>query len=137
MMSIGQIVGFAELVAGIVLGYTAWQMYNKNQRKLAKWPRKLGVVTGFKCRSADGDGSTKHPVIEFQTENGSKISFESRLGSTSWKFGVGSEIEIIVNPHNPKDAEILGFGAQTFGPIVMGAMSGVMIIGAPVVFIFL
>lgn len=135
-MYIAQIVGFANLVVGIGIGYAAWQMYERNQQKLAKWPKKLGVVTGFNSRSVDGEGSTMHPVIEYQTENGSKISFESKLGSSSWKFDVGSEIEIIVNPHNPKDAEIKGFGAQNFGPIAMGAISGMMILSAPVAFLF-
>ena len=55
-MYIGQIVGFANLVVGIGIGFAAWQMYEKNQRKLAKWPRKLGVVTGFNRRSVDGKG---------------------------------------------------------------------------------
>jgi len=141
-MSIGQIMGLVNLVAGIGIGYGAWQMYARNQEKLAQWSKKVGVVTGFKnrsvgeSRSIDETGATMHPVIEYQTDSGSTITFESKLGSSSWKFGVGSEIEIIVNPHNPKEAEIKGVGAQDFGPIAMGAISGMMIFSAPVAFLF-
>ena len=141
-MSIGQIVGLVNLVAGIGIGYGAWQMYARNQRKLARWSKKVGVVMAFKNRSIGGSGSideteaTMHPVIEYQTDSGSTISFESKLGSSSWKFGVGSEIEILVNPHNPNDVEIKGFGAQDFGPIAMGAISGMMIVSAPIALLF-
>jgi len=135
-MSIGQVVGLVNLIAGIGIGYGAWQMYARNQRKLARWSKRRGVVLAFKNRGIDGEGTTAHPVIEYDTDSGSKISFESKLGSSSWKFGVGSEIEIIVNPKNPQDAEILGFGAQNFGPYVMGAISGMMIFSAPVAFLF-
>jgi len=49
------------------------------------------------------------PVIEFEDQSGEKHQFRSGTGtSSSFKWPVGKEVEVLYNPDNPSEARIKG-----------------------------
>jgi len=84
-----------------------------------------------------GEGPTKHPVIRYRTATGEDVTVESKFGSSNWKVKTGDRLEIVVDPDNPSDAEVVNFMAQWGLPLAFAIVALGSIIGAPVAYILL
>ena len=133
-----QIIAAFTLISGIAFGVFAWVVFQRKKAKLALCQRTVGEVIEVREHHRGGEGGpTKHPIIRYQAGNGETLTFESVFGSSNWKVQPGDRLDILVNENNPADAEVVGFLAQWGLPLVLGIVSLVSIIGAPIVYLVL
>lgn len=116
----------------MISGIIAFLLFRAQKARSETWLRTWGEVIDFKIRSG-GEGSTKHPVIQYKTISGEDAIFESAFGSSSWKFNVGDRLEIIANPNDPSDAQIVSFMTQWLIPGIFAVAA----IGGPIAFFFM
>ncbi len=74
-------------------------------------------------------------MVSYQTKDGKRHEFVSTTAASSWSFGIGSEVDILVHPNRPAEGEILGDGTKMFF-LALAGMSGIQIVAAPIVYFF-
>lgn len=65
-----------------------------------------GEVVSMKTRKSTSDGTTTtmyYPIMEFETEDGDTIRFESNTGSSHPSVRTGDDVEIFYRPEDPKE----------------------------------
>lgn len=87
-------------------------------------------------RSFSDDSYTYRPMIEFTTQDGRHIEFVSKLGSSSPSYGVGQHVEVLYAPNAPENAKINSFMSLYFGTLILGVMSGIILISLLVGLLF-
>jgi hypothetical protein len=131
-----QIVAGVMLADGIVFGVLAYVTFRKKSAKLARCQRAWGDVIEVKEHQGSG-GSTRHPVIQYKTAAGEDFTFESKHDSSNSKVKTGDRLEILVNPDNPSDAEVVSFLAQWGVSLVFAIVSVSSVIAAPILYLVL
>ena len=111
-----QIIATLMVVQGVAMGIVSGVMYRKARTKVATWHRTSGEV----IEVVEGHEDTKHPVIRYQTTTGEEVTFRSKFGRSSWKVKVGDRLEILVNPKDPQDAEVVSFMVQWGFCVILG-----------------
>ena len=133
---INQIIAGFMLAEGIAFGALAYVKFRKKSLKLARCQKTWGDVIDVKEHSG-GEGPTKHPVIRYKAATGEDVTFESKFGSSNWKVKTGDRLEILVDPGNQSDAEVVSFMAQWGLPLIFAIVAVGSIIGAPVAYMLL
>ena len=133
---INQIVAGLLLAEGVASGIIAYVLFRKKSAKLARCQRTLGDVVEVKEHSGS-EGTTRHPVIRYVTATGKEAAFESKYGSSNWKVRAGDKLEILVNPNNPSEAEVVSFMAQWGLPLILAIVFVGSILAAPVAYLLL
>lgn len=133
---INQIIAGFMLAEGIAFGVLAYLKFRKKSLKLARCQKMWGDVIDVK-EHCGGEGPTKHPVIRYRAASGEDVTFESKFGSSNWKVKTGDRLEILVDPGNLSDAEVVSFMAQWGLPLIFAIVAVGSIIGAPVVYMLL
>ena len=133
---INQIIAGFMLAEGIAFGVLAYVKFRKKSLKLARCQKTWGDVIEVKEHSG-GEGPTKHPVIRYKAATGEDVTFESKFGSSNWKVKTGDRLEILIDPGNLSDAEVVSFMAQWGLPLIFAIVAVGSIIGAPVAYMFL
>lgn len=87
-----------------------------------------GTVTGNDVQS-DSDGSSYHPMVDFQAADGKTYSFTSNNGSSPPAFKRGEKVPVLYNPAKPTDAIINTFFSRWLAPLVLSVIGGGMTIG--------
>ncbi|GHO61922.1 hypothetical protein KSC_008140 [Ktedonobacter sp. SOSP1-52] len=77
--------------------------------------------------------STCEPVVRFRTQQGEVIQFTSNFSSSS--MNEGDEIPVSYHPAHPHDARISSFIALWLLPLIFGAIGGVMVLVAIILFV--
>lgn len=131
-----QIVAGIVLADGIVFGVLAYTTFRKTSAKLARCQRVWGNVIEVKEHKGS-KGTTRHPVIEYKTAAGEDFTFESKYGSSSREFGTGERLEILINPDDPSDAEVVNFPAQWGATLVFAIVSISSLVAAPIIYFVL
>jgi hypothetical protein len=131
-----QTVAALMLAEGIFFGLLAYVLFRKKSTRLALCHRAWGEVIGVNEHSG-GEGPTKHPVIRYKAMSGEEVTFESKFGRSNWQVKPGDRLEILVNPNNPMDAEVVSFMAQWALPVIFAIVAAGSIIGGPLVYLFL
>jgi hypothetical protein len=121
------------LTEGAILGIVAWVIFRKARARLARYYRTTGEVIEIKT---DND-SVKTPMIRYTTNRGEVQIFQSGYGSSNWKIEVGDRIEIMADPDDPTQAEVVGFMAQWALPTFLGGTAVWSIICAPIIYWFM
>lgn len=125
--SLGYLIWLAPLVL-VLLG--AWILTIALHRlrdarvRLRNQLRATGTVVDHRIGSfGSGEGQERvfHPVIEFTTLHGRKVSFESELGSGR-RQALGRPVKVLYDPQAPEDAVVRGFGPLYFVPLVAGIL---------------
>lgn len=124
------------LAEGIVFGGVACFMFRKKSVRLAQYHRTWGNVIEVKERNGGGS-VTRHAVVRYKTSTGKDATFESRFGSSNWKIKTGDRLEVLVNPNNPSDGEVVNFMALWGLPVILAVSSLASLVGAPVVYFLL
>ncbi len=124
------------VVEGLVFAVVTYVIYRKKSAKLARWIRAWGEVVEVKERR-DSEGMTRHPVVRFKTLAGDDATFESKFGSSNWKIKAGDQIQVLFDPNNPSDAEVVGFMSQWVLCFAFGVISLTSLIGAPIVYLLM
>jgi hypothetical protein len=97
---ISGLIGFGCLIGCIVSIYS-------QSRKRKGSVSAAGFVVGLEKRVFNpGSAGVYCPVVEFSTNTGENIRFESPFGTMPASNKVGDTVKVFYNPNNPKDAEI-------------------------------
>ncbi len=118
------------LAEGIMAGIVAYIVFLKKRQKLALYQRTRGDIIEIK-ESESG----KHPVVRFQPPSGTVVVFESAFGGG--KVKIGDRIDILFNPSNPAEAEIVSLQAQWMIPLILAAGAAGSLITAPICYVVL
>ncbi|MGH6859964.1 MAG: DUF3592 domain-containing protein [Phyllobacterium sp.] len=68
-------------------------------------------------------GRVYKPVIEFQTAEGDRITFESSSGSAPPAYRVGEDVTVFYDPSDPQSALPDDWFALWGGPAILGVLS--------------
>ncbi|TNE28599.1 MAG: DUF3592 domain-containing protein [Alphaproteobacteria bacterium] len=96
------ILGVAAIIGGNYLSDNLTQM-------LEKGISTKGHVVRMESRhssSSDSSGPTYHAVVEFETQQGKKISFTDKMGASHPLYETGDEVTVVYEPRKPRDAMI-------------------------------
>ncbi len=83
------------------------------------------VVEIIQGKSSDGN-ATYRPKISFVDQTGQEITFVSELTSNVFTYGIGEEVSVLYDKHNPQSAKINTFIQIWFAaliPLVIGLIS--------------
>ena len=122
---------FAGLLSPPLLALGVYFLKKTNTR-LKTFHQTRGTVSGYEThdsQSTDSDGSrydTKvySPVITFTDHNRQPARFVSQVSSTRKPYQIGTQVEILYNPENTREAEIKSFFALWF-PVLFCFSAGV------------
>lgn len=68
-----------------------------------------GEVIGLSER-CDDDGCTYYPQVNFSTQNGERVTYESSFGSSPPEYEVGEAVTVFYKSEDPANAIIAGEG---------------------------
>src|SRR5271157_3383786 len=81
-------------------------LYSQSQKR-KEFVSTTGVVASLEKRVfKPGSAGVYCPVIDFTTNSGESIRFESSYGTMPASNKVGDSVKVFYNPKNPKNAEI-------------------------------
>jgi hypothetical protein len=94
------------------------------------------VVENFKSISRESDGLLRnsgvsesyYPVVEYHTPQGETFRFKGSTGSGVPEFEVGTPVELVYNPKNPSEAQLVNFSQFWLGPAVVIAVGLVFLL---------
>lgn len=101
---------------GLLAGGVYWTYSMK--RFIANSVSTTGTVLRYN-EHEDDDGTTYHPVVQFATDRGEEITFESSTGSSFRPYREGQEIKVRYDPAKPRHAEINTVMDLWFGPVLL------------------
>jgi hypothetical protein len=83
------------------------------------------LVRSVSSRSRGRDSKTFRPVVQFTTADGRPIEMVSRVGSNPPSYSEGEKVRVWYDPANPHEAELDGFFALWFLPLLFTGMGAV------------
>ena len=122
------ILGYLLFVSGVLLllgGVFAWF---RAYRKYSTWKTASGIVTKVVSHSISPSDFHLYPVIEFQTQTGKIISFESGLGFYPAKHRQGQTVSVWYEERNPNNAILDLVAAKWTVPLALGIFGAFAII---------
>jgi hypothetical protein len=117
-------VGVLIVGLGVVFIVIASSVTVKTRRLLAKGRVVWGEVVEVVQRN-DWEGDLmNYPVVEFETEGGRFVKFESKAG-TNWKaYSAGQAVQVLYDPDDPEKAVVHSFLSVWLGPVLCWFMAG-------------
>ncbi|HEY9653679.1 MAG TPA: DUF3592 domain-containing protein [Coleofasciculaceae cyanobacterium] len=67
-----------------------------------------------------------YPVVQFTSQNGQTIEFQSSVGSYPPSYSKGQKVEVLYRPTNPQDAQIRNFFSLWWGSIALAGSGGLL-----------
>ena len=120
------------IIAGIGLIYWGFNKYKEKQALDIMGKTAQGTVVDIYK-----NGIYNSPVVEFYTEDGTKMLFKSELETAKRKYKIGDKVEVIYNPADPTEAEINKFAERNFLHLfLMGVGALLIIVGIGIRFYF-
>lgn len=111
------------LVAVVVVGVVA------DAGRGARMVEADGTITGYERRPANGESAGSqaarvlHPVVEFRTADGGRVTFTSDWGRQGRFRPVGSSVRVRYRPEEPSSAELLSYVARFGALTVVGLVA--------------
>jgi hypothetical protein len=133
---INKLVAGLTLAEGITFGVLAYVKFSAKSRKLARCQRTWGDVIDVK-EQRGGEEPTKHPVIRYKATNGEVVTYESKFGRSNWKVRTGARVEILADPDNASESEVVNFLAQWGLVLAFAVIAAGSIIAAPLLYLLL
>ena len=127
------IIKYTFLTIGTVLITLAIISSLKTQSFMAPAVKTEGVVTDLIATLSSRTSSTGTtsiagrsyvyaPVVQFQTNNGKSITFESSVSSNPPDYAVGDSVQVLYIEDNPSHAKIYGFFSLWGGSLIIGGI---------------
>lgn len=115
------------LIVGLGLMGLSFYLYQDTRAFLSEAATAQGEIIDFEVREdrTNNDGrvdSSYHPVIRFDTQEGSEITFTSSSGSGSPSYDIGEKVEVLYSPSEPRSAKINGFFSLWGGALISGLL---------------
>lgn len=113
---------------GIYFLYYGWRKKNERNRRISASEKVFGQVIGYEERTSisreiEAQIPLQFPQLNFTTQNGQTVKTTSLYGKTTKSYKIGQQVEILYDPNNPQNAEIVGDYAPYFvhfGTIIIG-----------------
>ncbi len=122
---------FAAIGAAMLAGAFFW--YGNTKAFIGQALRTEGTVLEL-VRSRSSDSTTYHPVVHFQSQDGTPVEFTSSSGSNPPSYATGEKVNVLYLADAPENAKINGFFSLWGGPLVIGGIGSVFfLIGAGIV----
>ena len=67
-----------------------------------------------------------YPVVQFTSQNGQTIEFQSSVGSRPPSYSKSQKVEVLYRPTNPQDAQIRNFFSLWWGSITLAGSGGLL-----------
>jgi predicted outer membrane repeat protein len=116
------------LAIGFLIG--AIVTYVKQRQKFAERASTTGVVLSLEMRSntaSQNGGVIYCPLVEFKTNQGETIQFESEFGTLPASHQVGQTVKVSFNPLDPQKAEIDSTMNRTINSLVLAFMGLILL----------
>ena len=120
---------------GLVLLVGALVAYSSTKNFLTTAVIAEGTVIQL-VRSTSSDSTTYRPVVEFNTQSGTRIEFTSSSGSNPPSYSQGETVEVLYQESSPNQAKINGFFSLWGLPTILGVMGSVFFVIGTSVFLF-
>ena len=106
---IGPLIGglIAGGIGGLICYWTVIGLLRQQERRLAGRIAQ-GTVTEIRTDRSMSDDNYDYPVVQFTTESGQPVQFESSIRETPLRFKVNEAVRVAYDPANPSAAEIDG-----------------------------
>ena len=89
-----------------------------------------GTITAngtiVQCKDSGGENSSCQPVVNFTTQSGQQITFNSSFSSSS--FNEGEAVTVRYHPNNPHDARIDSFVSTWLFPVIFGGLGLIVLL---------
>lgn len=114
---------FAALATGAAVG--AWYSWQSTRQAVRDGIRTQGVVLENRSpqriglRHRNKISTALAPVVQFQTADGQRITYQSTTYTTPARFDVGDTVELWYNPTNPQDVTLAGVDTWLL-PVICG-----------------
>lgn len=118
------IVKYAFTMVGLGMLVGSFFIYQNTQVFLKNALTTEGLVIEL-VASRSSDSTTYRPVIEFKTQDGSRIEFISSTGSNPPSYSKGEAVEVLYQESFPEQAKVNGFFSLWGGSIILGGMGSV------------
>jgi len=123
----GLIVGPFLVVFGAILLIIGWGWYSRTNDWAAAGGTAMGTVVDMKTHQSTSDSSSNimyQPVIEFKTETGEVITYTDPTSTSSPRYQIGEQVEIIYNRNFPSDARENNFLSLHLPDAIVMGMGG-------------
>jgi Protein of unknown function (DUF3592) len=97
--------GLLLLIIGLGIAGGVYQINVKERQLRRGWSSAEGTVVNVLKRQTL-DGPVFSPLIVFQTESGTRVSFTARVGNETQQHAIGDKIRVLYPPERPESAEI-------------------------------
>ena len=134
--------GFSLIILGVValcsfpfLGVGLYEAY-KAQHKLNSFVHTQGIVVDNFYSTTNDNGTVSgayQPVVEFKLADGKSVRFTDGVGSLPPDYEVGSQVDVVYNPQNPKEANINSLKRVWLAPTIFIVVGLLPVIIAAVV----
>jgi hypothetical protein len=121
------LLGTLLFISGVLLLLGGVLTWLRAHRKYSTWKSVSGVVTKVVSYSISPSDFHFYPVIEFQTQTGKIVSFESELGFYPAKHKPGQQVSVWYDEANP-DIAILNLAAAKWTMPLTQGFFGVLVI---------
>lgn len=129
----GLVAGPLMMIFGIVLLVIGWGWYSRT----AEWAAAGGIATGTVVEMKQNEKTTDNgttmmyqPIIEFSTQTGETVTYTDPTSSSSPRYQIGDQVEIIYNKNFPTNARENTFlSLHLPDTIVMGAGGLFLLLG--------
>ena len=116
------------LALGASCGLLGIYLVYQAQTFLEDSARASGEVVSYR-EVRDGDTTRYRPKFRFTTANGSIVSVEGQLATTTERFAIGEKIPIVYPVANPQKARVALFVDNWLGPSVSLGVGAIAFLG--------
>ncbi|MDX1379382.1 MAG: DUF3592 domain-containing protein [Anaerolineales bacterium] len=122
-MKISKVSIFISLICFAVAGF----LYIRELQFLSRAETVSGRVKTFQLSDNVDGGMTYCPLIEFTTDRGETVVFNTLVCSNPAPYEPGEEVTIFYDPLDPTNAQVDEFWSKYTGPFAIG-VSGLVIL---------
>jgi hypothetical protein len=123
-------IGLAALIGGVIWGLESYPVFHTNESTQGT------VVDQFQKKNEKTFEVVYFPVIEFISTKAERVRFQSSAGSTGAPaYDAGTIVDVLYDPHNPKNAMIGSFKQLWLGPLTTGGIGFILLLLSIVLFV--
>jgi len=123
----GLVVGPFLMVLGVILLFVGWGWYIKTAKWAAAGGTAMGTVVEMNQHQSTSNNSTTtlyQPVIEFKTETGQVTRFTDPTSTSSPRYQIGDQVELVYDRNFPTNARENNFMSLHFPDAIVMGMGG-------------
>ncbi len=106
------VLAFMFVGAGVLFGFLGWSQIVSNRKESATWLRVQGTVVRMEERPGDRGGTLYAPVYRFFADG--EHTATSTTASSPPDYKVGDTVNLLVNPVNAGESEIVDRNTAIF-----------------------